>query len=104
MNIREGDVLVIGDRRYPIKSCADWSLPGRHSITFRRMATLTASTERTTRDLPETLLTGLKCTPLDPVDPDLRRRMALETPHELLQTYIADTLGFVHLILEDIKR
>lgn len=68
------------------------------------MASVTAGTERTKKGEPSPLLSGLKCTPLDPVDPDLRRRMALETPHELLQTFLTDGNGFVHLILEDLKR
>ena len=104
MNILEGDTLVVGTKRYPIKSCAEWSAPRMNTAGFRRMASVTAGTERTKKGEPSTLLSGLKCTPLDPVDPDLRRRMALETPHELLQTFLTDGSGFVHLILEDLKR
>lgn len=40
------------------------------------------------RGVPTTYLTGVKATPLDPVDPELRKRLALETPHELLQTFL----------------
>ena len=68
------------------------------------MCTVDASTKRTTKGEPTLVLTGLKCTPLDPVDPDLRRRLALETPNELLQTFVADGHGFVRLVLEDLKR
>jgi hypothetical protein len=103
MDIREGDFLVVGSDEYPIKSCADWTKSGMNSTSFRRMATVTAGTKRTKKGEPATVLSNLKCTPLDPVDPELRRRLALETPHELLQTFIADSAGFVHLILEDLK-
>jgi len=32
-------------------------------------------------------LTNVACTPLDPVDPEIRFRLAVETPHEILQTF-----------------
>ncbi len=104
MDIREGDFFVVGTREYPVKSCAEWSDTRMNSVGFKRMANVTASTKRTKKGEPTTLLTGLKCTPLDPVDPELRRRLALETPHELLQTFLADGNGFVRIILEDLKR
>lgn len=61
------------------------------------MATVTASTMRAPaisggkRGTPTTQVAALKCTPLDPVDPELRQRLALDTPHELLQTCTAET-------------
>lgn len=110
MNIREGDTLVVGSDEYPIKSVADYSTTALAStVSFRRLATVTASTKRPPavvsgkRGTPTTLLTGLKCTPLDPVDPEVRQRLGLNTPHELLQTFLADTVGFVHVVLEDLK-
>ena len=62
-------------------------------MTFAALATISCSTKRATivggkRSAPTTNLTGLLCTPLDPVDPELRRRMQLETPYEILQTFI----------------
>ena len=66
---------------------------------FSRMATVTASTKRAPavsggkRGAPTTNLTGLKVTPLDPVDPELRQRLALDTPHELLQTFVEKVDG-----------
>lgn len=68
------------------------------SPSFRRQATVTASTKR----LPEivsgkrgsavTKIVSLKCTPLDPVDPELRQRLQIDTPHEVLQTFIDGSL------------
>lgn len=102
-----------------------------------RFLTVTASTKRAPalssgkRGAPAAHVTSLKCTPLDPVEPDLRKRMALETPHELLQTFTNETdivegdilvaasvdypirscaewtwrgTTFRHLILEDLKK
>ncbi len=113
LDILEGDILVVGGRDYPIKSCAEWSTPLLSVSNFKRMAKLTASTKRSQttgagvnrmKGVPSVLLTGLPCTYLDPVDADTRKRLALETPHELLQTFLSDGSGFVHIILEDIKR
>jgi hypothetical protein len=63
------------------------------SASFQKLASLTASTKRATmssgkRAAPTQHLTGLKVHPLDPVDPELRQRLALDTPHELLQTFV----------------
>lgn len=104
MDIKEGDVLVVGAQEYPIKNCAEWTGAGMNSRGFRRMANVTANTKRVKKGSPVTILSGIKCTPLDPVDPELRRRLALDTPHELLQTFIADGSGFVRIVLEDMKR
>lgn len=63
------------------------------SSSFQRMASVTASTKRATltggkRSSPTSHLNNLKIFPLDPVDPELRQRLALDTPHELLQTFV----------------
>lgn len=60
-----------------------------------RLATETCDTKRPPaiasgkRGAPASHLTGLRCTPLDPVDPETRYRLEIETPHTLLQTFIA---------------
>lgn len=66
--------------------------------SFARMASVTASTKRRVFDeaegkvtAPTTNVASLSCTPLDPVDPELRERLALDTPHELLQTFTTET-------------
>jgi hypothetical protein len=109
MDILEGDTLVVGSKDYPIKECGEWKTDRMNTPGFRRMATEHASTKRPPaiaggkRGAATTNLTGLKCTPLDPVSSEIQRRVALETPMELLQTFITDGTGFVHLVVEDIK-
>lgn len=110
----------------------------RRDAGFTRGATITASTKRSPavasgkRGAPVAYLTDIELTPLDPLDPETRQRLALETPHELLQAfgdggldilegdllvvdgreypvrYAAEWLwrgsSFVHLALEDLKR
>ena len=64
------------------------------SIAFKRFATESCATKRATmssgkRGAATSKLTGLKCTPLDPVDPETRERMGLPAgAHELLQTFV----------------
>lgn len=63
------------------------------SSAFARMATVSASTKRATlsngkRGEPVAYLSGLKCVPLDPLDPETRQTLQLDTPHELLSTMI----------------
>jgi hypothetical protein len=110
MDILEGDLLVVGSKEYPIRSCAEWETYRMNTPGFRRMATKSASTKRPPalsdgkRGAPATNLTGLKCTPLDPVSPEIQKRIALDTPMELLQTFLTDNAGFVHLVVEDLKK
>jgi hypothetical protein len=66
------------------------------TLGFTVMASVTASTKRhgavgsTTglRAAAATNIASLKCTPLDPVDAELKQRLGLDTPHQLLQTYV----------------
>ncbi len=105
---------------------------------FVRTATLIASTRRPPplsggkRGAPLPYLDDIWITPLDPVDPETRQRLALQTPHELLQTFADGGLDivegdvlvvdgaeypvrsaaewlwrnsqYVHLIIEELKR
>jgi len=63
------------------------------SNALTRLATVSASTKRSPsissgkRGAPTTKLSSVKCTPLDPVTEEVRRRVGLETPHELLMCY-----------------
>jgi hypothetical protein len=108
LDIREGDLYVVGSREYPIRSCAEWSW--RYGRAMRRLLQVTASTKRSPaiaggkRGAPATNLTGVRSTPLDPVSPELAQRLALDTPHELLQTFVDGGDTFYELILEDLKR
>jgi hypothetical protein len=68
------------------------------SKSFARAANVTASTKRPPaisgglRGTPQTNISSLSCTPLDPIDPELKQRLALDTPHELLQTFVDTAL------------
>ena len=110
MDILEGDTLVVAGKDYPIRECGEWSTHRMNTPGFRRMATVSASTKRPPalvdgkRGEATPKLIGLKCTPLDPVSSEIRNRVALDTPMELLQTFITDGSGFVHLVVEDLKK
>lgn len=66
-------------------------------MSFSLLATVSCSTKRAPdlsggkRGTPATNLSGLSCTPLDPVDPELRARLELDTPHTLLETFLEGT-------------
>lgn len=111
LDIVEGDILVmvVGGKEYPIKSCAEWESDRMNTAGFRRMAKKACKTKRagsvSSTDAGQIAvnLSDLRCTPLDPVSPEIQKRVALDTPMELLQTFLTDGDGFVHLVLEDIK-
>lgn len=71
------------------------------SGSFAKLATVTASTKRPPaivsgkRGAPAVSVASLVCTPLDPVDAELRQRLALDTPHELLQCFIDNGVDVV---------
>jgi hypothetical protein len=75
------------------------------SDSFQKMATLTISTKRPPsivdgkRGVPAENLSGVKALPLDPVDPEVRIRLELDTPYEVLQTMVEDG---VDILAEDI--
>jgi len=108
LDVKEGDILVVDSVEYPIRSCAEWSY--RYGRSMVRLATETASTKRSPsiasgkRGAMAENLTGLSCTPLDPVDAEIRERLALDTPHELLQTFVDGGSTFYHLVVEELKR
>ena len=60
---------------------------------FENVATETVSTKRSDDadgkvSAPIENLTGISATPIYPVAPDLQRRMALDTPHTLVECFI----------------
>ena len=106
-------------------------------MSMTRFLTVTASTKRAPtiasgkRGAATTKVASLKCTPLDPVDAEVRQRLALQTPHEALETFTQETdilegdilvvgtkeypirscaewvwrgATFRHLVVEDMKR
>lgn len=109
LDIANGDFLVVNGEEYPIKAVRAWDFRASGSRSFRRMCTVSASTKRAPgivsgRRGPAVVnLTGLTCTPLDPVDGETRQRLALDTPHSLVQTFAGDGTSYVHLIMEDLK-
>jgi hypothetical protein len=108
LDIEEGDTLVVDGVDYPIKACSAWSWT--YGRVMRRLLTVTASTKRTPamtngkRGAPTTKLTNLKCMPLDPASPEIAQRVALATPHTLLQTVVDGGDVFYELVLENLKR
>lgn len=111
LDIANGDILVVGSEEYPIRAVAFWSGAVSVNGPFSNIATVTASTKRSPAisggkvGAPVTNIVIMKCTPLDPVDPEVRQRLGLQTPHEVLQTYVPDGMnGFFHLVLEELKR
>ena len=108
--------------------------------TFGLLASVTASTKRAPtissgkRGAAAENLASLKCTNLFPVDPEIRQRMILKTPNELLEAWVEggldilegdilvvgsteypiravaewywpeDDANYLHLILEELKR
>ena len=108
LDLREGDILVVAGAEYPIRSCAAWEWG--HGRAMQRMCTKTATTKRSPavsggkRGVPVTKLFDLRCTPLDPLTAELAQRVGLDTPHELLQTYVDGGDVYYELVLEDLKR
>ena len=64
------------------------------SAAFTRFATVTASTKRPPaisggkRGAPAQNIASLSCFPLDPVDSEISERFGLDSPMELLQTFV----------------
>jgi hypothetical protein len=106
VDVQNGDFLTVSGTDYPIKSVAEWS-HGFAGGGFSKMASLACSTKRNPsisdgkRSTPTTNVSGLSCTPLDPVDPELQERIGIETPHTLLQTFVDDGTDYVRLVIED---
>lgn len=68
------------------------------SRSFTKMMSVTTATTKRLPAVASGLIgapvanvASMTCLPLDPVDPELRARLALDTPHELLQTFTDET-------------
>jgi hypothetical protein len=72
------------------------------SASFARLAVVTASTRRSPavaggkRGPPATHVSSLACTPLDPVDPEVRQRLMLESPNAILETFMQADVDIVY--------
>ena len=111
LDVKEGDVLVVGSSEYPIKAVEDWAMQKANSPSFRSLAIQACSTKRSPEPdaegktgSMELYLDNLACTPLAPVTAELAQSRGLEAAHELLQTFIGDQDGFVRLFLMEHKR
>ena len=109
IDIREGDLLVVGTDEYPVKAVEKWTQADWNTKSFAHMASVSVSTKRNPtvgadgkRGTATTSLTGLKATPLDPVDLEVIQRLALDSPVRLLETFISDSTGFVHVVVEEL--
>ena len=110
IDVREGDILIVGSDSYPVKAVEVWTKANWNTYAFQRMASVTASTKRppslTAGGLRSgtavTNLSSIKITPLDPITAEVAERLALESPVRMLETFIADSTGFVHVIVEDL--
>lgn len=110
IDIQEGDILLVGEVEYPIRSVARWAAFGSVSLAFQRLANVTASTKRPpalsatgTRGAPTVHLVGIQITPLDPIDAELRARLKLNTPHELLECFVNGD-PYLRLTVEDLRK
>lgn len=107
IDLLPGDWFVVNGREFPVRFVATWD--GPDSLAFARLATETANTKRSPAIVagkigaPVAKLTGLACTPLDPLDPEQRERLQLDTPHEVLQTFVESSGTFYQVILENLK-
>jgi hypothetical protein len=110
IDIREGDILIVGSKSYPVKAVEAWTKANWNTYAFKRMASITASTKRPPSmsagglrsGTATTNLTNQSITPLDPITAEVAERLALESPVRMLETFIADSTGFVHVIVEDL--
>jgi len=110
LDIQPGDFLVVNSTEYPIRSVAHYDAHGfGDSPGFALMASVSCSTKRSPavtgskRGAPATKLSGLSCTPLDPVDPETAFHMQMKTPYTTRQTFIDDGTDYAKLIL-DVRR
>jgi len=108
LDIREGDTLTVDGKNYPIKAVQTYNAGNFRGSSFRRLATQRAGITRQvssgTGYVPTVIYENLACTPLDPQTAENQRREVLNTPAQLLQTYVASKSGFYKLLLEDLKK
>lgn len=71
------------------------------SKSFALWTSVTASTKRNPaiasgkRGAAVTNISSLKCTQLDPVNPEIAERLGLGTPHEALETFVDTDLDII---------
>lgn len=108
LDIQAGDFLVVGSTEYPIRAVAHYEDHGfGTSPAFTLRASVSCSTKRSPavasskRGAPAASLSGLSCTPLDPVDPETAMQLQMQTPYTTRQTFISNGTDYAKLILEE---
>jgi len=108
LDILPGDFLVVSTTEYPIRAVESWATHGfGTSKAFALQASVSCSTKRPPavssgkRGAPAANLTGLKCTPLDRVQPELTAQVPSATPYDTLQTFISDGTDYSRLLLDN---
>jgi hypothetical protein len=105
LDIREGDLLVVGSTEYVVKNVAPWTGFGS-ILSFRRLATVDASIKRRPNVVAgergdPSIIAEIRCAPLDPISADIAQTLGLKVPYHARQTFAADTDGFVQIIVMD---
>ncbi len=108
LDIKRGDVLVVGTKEYPVRAVEIWPWVGA-TPSFAKLATVAASTKRPPaisggkRGAAVTQIASLNCLPLMPISADVQRRLVLDTPYQALQTFVEGD-SFLLLVVEDLKK
>lgn len=108
LDIKRGDYLIVDTNKYVIKQVEWWDMEGADTPAFIKLATVACSTKRQTitnskREVVANAsvnLSGLFCTPFDVISSKLAMRLDLKTLTTLRQTQIANSTGYVILIIE----
>jgi hypothetical protein len=109
LDILDGDVLVVGEKEYPIRSVSRYygNIPGP---SFARMATVQASTKRNPvsvagkRGLPVENLSSVKITPLIRVAPEqVKMRDDLKSFYKVYKAFVGGIGEIAELLVEDVS-
>lgn len=108
LDIRDGDILTVDAKDYPVKSIEAWVSETMRGSSVRRLAVKRAAISREVSSgknyTRQTIIESIPCMPLDPLTKETQNRAALNTPHKLLQTIVSSEYGFYLVIVEDIKK
>lgn len=113
LNIRQGDVLVVGTKEYPILFCGEFSHESGSTASMKKMCRVTASTKRRPavvsgkRGDPVTQIVSMKCTPLDPASAYARELVVRELPQapiNILETMVDGGDTFYTLVVEKVLK
>jgi len=110
MNVVNGDVLVLESVDYPILFVERWEGFSYNSGFMSRNMTKTVSLKRESFDgegksSVSVYATGVPAFPLDPVRPEVKSSLHLETPNAVLETFIDDYANnqYFRVVVEVLK-